>query len=123
MFEICVISDFSAAHNLKGYHGKCEALHGHNWTVELAVAAPSLDQAGMVLDFKHVKESLKKVLDLLDHKYLNDVLYFKKSNPTSENIAKFIFRKVKDQRLHRSVRILYVKVWETANSCAVYRGS
>ncbi|MFH0877374.1 MAG: 6-carboxytetrahydropterin synthase QueD [Candidatus Omnitrophota bacterium] len=121
MFEICVISDFSAAHNLRGYQGKCEALHGHNWTVELVVAARSLDQAGMVLDFKHVRESIKKVLDLLDHKYLNDVMYFKKANPTSENIAKFIFRKIKDQRLHRRVRILSVKVWETANSCAVYR--
>ncbi|MFH0876781.1 MAG: 6-carboxytetrahydropterin synthase QueD [Candidatus Omnitrophota bacterium] len=123
MFEISVTSDFSAAHNLKGYQGKCEALHGHNWTAELTVAAPSVDKIGMVLDFKKLKGSLKKVLDLLDHKYLNDIAHFKKVNPTSENIAKFIFQKVKDQKLPRRVRVLYVRVWETRNSCAIYRES
>lgn len=116
MYKIKVESNFSSAHNLRGYHGKCEVLHGHNWKVEVSVIKPDLDKAGMVLDFKVLKKELNKVLEKLDHRYLNDVPYFKKVNPTSENIAEFIFKKLKRQIFQVSA----VTVWENASSCATY---
>lgn len=118
MYRIKVEADFSSAHFLRGYKGKCEALHGHNWKVEVVVAKNKLDKTGMVLDFKYLKMKLNKVLEKLDHKYLNNLSYFKKFNPTSENIAKYIF-----DRLQSQVSGLHsVVVWESDNSCAIYDG-
>lgn len=116
MFSLKVESTFSSAHNLKRYKGKCEELHGHNWKVQIEVVKNKLDKAGMVLDFKDLKMKLNKVLDELDHKYLNNVSHFKKVNPTSENIARYIFYKIKDKGL----RVNSVTVWESENSCATY---
>ena len=82
MYSIKVIDEFSAAHNLRGYKGKCENLHGHNWKVEVKIKTDIPDKTGMVLDFRSVKKSLKKILEKLDHKYINDLPYFKKNNPT-----------------------------------------
>jgi len=121
MFEAVVSMDFSAAHNLRGYRGKCEALHGHNWKVEVAVAAKRLDRLGMVEDFGVIKKRLRAVLDELDHHYLNDVQAFGLVNPTSENIAKWIFEKMGRRRRSERCRVAWVKVWETGTSCAVYR--
>jgi len=121
MFEVTVDMDFSAAHNLRGYRGKCESLHGHNWKVRVAVESKKLDQVGMVVDFKIIKEYLRSVLDLLDHKYLNQTSYFKKINPTSENIARFIYLKMKERLKKNSLAIGSVTVWETDNSFATYR--
>lgn len=73
---------FSSAHNLRGYKGKCEDLHGHNWKVVASLAKKKLDKTGMVLDFKDLKMKLNSVLETLDHKYLNDTPYFKKVNRT-----------------------------------------
>jgi len=77
MFKIKVKSQFSSAHNLRGYKGKCEALHGHNWRVEIIVARDNLDKTGMVMDFTALKKKLNIVLEKLDHKYLNDIPYFR----------------------------------------------
>lgn len=121
MFEVSVVMDFSAAHNLRGYRGKCEELHGHNWRVEVSVGSDQLDKIGMVEDFKVVKEKLRGILDLFDHKYLNVLPYFKKKNPTSENIAKLIYQKLKEKIRRNDLKVLWVKVGETENSCAVYR--
>lgn len=116
MFSIKVEADFSAAHNLKGYKGKCEELHGHNWKVEVVAAKDKLDKTGMVLDFKYLNMKLSKVLDRLDHKYLNNISYFKKVNPTSENIAKYIY----DCLRPKVSNLLSVTVWESEKSCASY---
>ncbi len=121
MFEVSVVMNFSAAHNLKGYQGKCEALHGHNWKVEISLGSGSLDKIGMVEDFTVIREKLKSVLSLLDHKYLNQLSYFKKINPTSENIAKLIYTKMKERLKKSSMALIFVKVWETDNSYATYR--
>ncbi|MBM3255615.1 MAG: 6-carboxytetrahydropterin synthase QueD [Candidatus Omnitrophica bacterium] len=116
MYKIKIEANFSSAHNLRGYRGRCEDLHGHNWRVELSLASLRLDKTGMVMDFKHLKKKLNAVLDKLDHKYLNDIAYFKRVNPTSENIAKLIYDSLKS-----SVRgILSVTVWENETSCATY---
>ncbi|MBM3245996.1 MAG: 6-carboxytetrahydropterin synthase QueD [Candidatus Omnitrophica bacterium] len=118
MYKIKIESSFSAAHNLRGYKGKCENLHGHNWKVAVEVAADNLDKAGMVLDFKDLKMKLNRVLEKLDHKYFNRMPYFKKVNPTSENIARYIY----DNLSSRVAGLLSVTVWESNNSCATYYG-
>jgi len=120
MFEVAVTMNFSAAHNLKGYRGKCEVLHGHNWKVELSLGSEQMDKVGMVEDFSIIKEKLKSILSLLDHKYLNVLPYFKKANPTSENIAKLIYVKMKERLKGGPAVVRSVKVWETENSCATY---
>jgi len=118
MFKIKVEAEFSSAHNLRGYKGKCEELHGHNWKVELAVVKDKLDKTGMVLDFKYLKAKLNSILDRLDHKYLNRIPYFKKVNPTSENIAKYIYDSLRQQ----VPCVDSVTVWESDNSCTTYYG-
>ena len=120
MFEISVTMDFSAAHNLRGYRGKCEEFHGHNWKVQVSLASGSLGKIGMVEDFKVIKQRLKDILALVDHKYLNSLPYFKKDNPTSENIAKFIYERMKAKSKRGRLKILSVKVWETEQCAAMY---
>lgn len=116
MYSIKVEASFSSAHNLRHYKGKCEDLHGHNWKVEARAGGKVLNKTGMVLDFKFFKEKLKAVLDKLDHKYLNELAYFKKHNPTSEIIAKYIYEQLKP-----AVSSLdSVTVWESENSSATY---
>lgn len=118
-YSIRVEADFSAAHYLKSYRGKCENLHGHNWRVEAIISKDSLNKAGMVFDFKEAKSLLTKVLALLDHKDLNKIDVFKKRNPTSELIAEFIFNKY-EKGLGKSLRLESVSVWETPTSSATF---
>jgi len=116
MYSIKVEAGFSSAHNLRGYKGKCEDLHGHNWQVELIVSKEKPDKIGMVMDFRDLKIKLDRVLEKLDHKYLNNIAYFKRVNPTSENIAKYIYG-----RLKAGIPALKsVTVWENAASAATY---
>lgn len=116
MFSIKVEAYFSSAHNLRGYKGKCEELHGHNWKVELFAEKDTLDKIGMVIDFKFLKMKLNGVLERLDHKYLNKISYFKKVNPTSENIAKYIYDSLKKD----IPGVKSITVWENNASCAAY---
>lgn len=116
MYEIKVKTDFSAAHNLKGYRGKCERLHGHNWVVEAVFRYSALGRAGMAVDFRIAKKMLKDTVGKLDHSYLNSLRLLKKINPTSENIAKFIY----DQIRKKSRNIRSISVWENDSSCAIY---
>jgi len=116
MYSIKVEADFSSAHNLKGYKGKCEELHGHNWKIEVVASKSKLDKTGMVLDFKFIKNELDTISEKLDHKYLNNLSYFKKTNPTSENIAKFIYDNLK----LKIPSLSSVTVWESQNSSATY---
>lgn len=117
MYTVKVEANFSSAHNLRRYRGKCEELHGHNWKVEAVVRADKLDKAGMVMDFKYLKKKLNSILDKFDHKYLNDTAYFKKVNPTSENIAGFIYGNLKKE----VPGLDSVTVWENDTSAATYR--
>jgi len=116
MFNIKVAASFSSAHNLRGYKGQCEDLHGHNWKVVVKVAAKNLCKIGMVMDFRIVKDELNKIIDKLDHKYLNNISYFKKVNPTSENIAKYIYDFLKN----KITCLKSVTVWESDNCSATY---
>jgi len=116
MYKIEVFSNFSSAHKLRGYKGKCENIHGHNWKVGAAVSSAELNKIGVVVDFKDVKKRLREILQKLDHKNLNTIRYFKKVNPTSENLAKFIYTELKKKKMPVSS----VSVWEADDSKAAY---
>ncbi|MBU1043453.1 MAG: 6-carboxytetrahydropterin synthase QueD [Candidatus Omnitrophica bacterium] len=120
MFEISVIMDFSAAHNLRDYKGKCENLHGHNWQVEAVFSAEQLGQSDMVMDFTLAKKILKQQLHYFDHGYINQTEYFKKYNPTSENIAKFIYQNLVKKVKKYKCQVKQVSVWESLRSKATY---
>jgi 6-pyruvoyltetrahydropterin/6-carboxytetrahydropterin synthase len=121
MFEVKVFGGFNAAHNLREYKGKCENLHGHNWKVEVSLEAEDLNKLGMVEDFTVIKKKLKLVLKKLDHSHLNEIAYFKKINPTSENIARFIYDGLAKSFKGKRMKVKAVSVWETDTSCATYR--
>jgi 6-pyruvoyltetrahydropterin/6-carboxytetrahydropterin synthase len=116
MYSVKVELKFSSAHNLRGYQGKCESLHGHNWKVEAHVESRTLNKTGMVMDFHLLKEALGDAVAGLDHRYLNEIPPFDKTNPTSENIARYIYG-----RLKKKVRgLASVVVWENDSCCAKY---
>jgi 6-pyruvoyltetrahydropterin/6-carboxytetrahydropterin synthase len=122
MYEITVLSHFSGAHRLRYLHGKCEELHGHNWKVEVTWGSSRVGKDGVVIDFKILKEKVEKVLRALDHTYLNDLAFFSKKEPSSENIAKYIFDKL-NRELKRHQGILRrVTAWESETACATYSG-
>lgn len=118
MYKVTIKDSFSGAHNLRGYKGKCEELHGHNWHVEVTAGSEKLNDLGMVIDFKELKSVLEKVISEMDHKYLNKIKEFSDMNPTSENIARYIYKKI-SQKLP-GLKFDGVTVWETASSSATY---
>lgn len=120
-FKISVTDSFSAAHNLRHYQGKCERLHGHNFKVRITLGAKNLDKMGMVADFHEIKKNLRSVLGQLDHNYLNEIPFFKKINPTSEQIASFIFKGMKKKIPGHSYKVLEVTVCETEGNEATYQ--
>jgi len=120
MFKIKVTTSFSGAHNLRHYQGKCENLHGHNWKIEAVIASDVLDKCGMVIDFGDVKKHLKEITGRLDHKYLNDIEYFKTANPSSEEIARYIYNELKKLVHTPGAKVDSVCVYETDTSCATY---
>ena len=91
MFELTVESDFSSGHYLRNYRGRCENPHGHNYKVRITLAGSELDEAGLLLDFKLLKQVMRPVIDRIDHQMLNDLEPFIELNPSAENIAKFFF--------------------------------
>lgn len=117
MYKVKIKTDFSAAHNLVNYRGKCERLHGHNWLIEAVFAYRAFDKDGMAVDFKIARKIVNGVVEALDHSYLNEIDFFKKTNPTSENIAKYIYDNVKKKEKN----IRSVTVWENDNACATYQ--
>lgn len=121
MFELSIKNDFGAAHRIVGYPGKCNNLHGHNWTVETVVRGKKLDELGMLVDFKKLKAALKEILEELDHHYLNELAPFTKMNPSAENIASYIFHKLSEHvALKDKCHVYCVKVLETEKSAAAY---
>jgi len=120
MYEVKVKSKFSSAHYLREYKGKCEELHGHNWHVEAISQAEELNGIGMVADFGKLKKELNEILQDLDHKHLNEIEYFKTVNPTSENIARYLYDRLTEKA--PEIKIKAVTVWETDSSAATYVG-
>ncbi len=119
MYEISVISDFAAAHQLSGYHGKCENLHGHNYKVKTSVRVNSLNEIGIGVDFARVKTDLRSVLKQLDHKFLNELKLFDEHNPTAEIISKLICEKMQ-ALAGRDYSVYSITIWETDTSSVEY---
>jgi 6-pyruvoyltetrahydropterin/6-carboxytetrahydropterin synthase len=120
MYEVTIIKSFSAAHILSQVGGKCEELHGHNFKVELTVGAPGLNQSGLLIDFRLVKKWLGEIFDELDHKHLNKIPYFAGTNPSAENIAKYLAEKIMTPAKNAQVKVMRVKVWESENAAVTY---
>jgi len=120
MYELKIEDAFAAAHNLRAYQGQCEALHGHNWKVEVVVRADRLDELGLAVDFKELKEATTAVLDELDHTYLNELPAFREQNPSSELIAKYIFEQLQEKVSREGLWVHRVTAWESDNACASY---
>jgi len=122
MYEISVRKTFSAAHRLKDIGGKCEELHGHNFFVEVALQGNNLNKEGLLLDFRILKEWVETALEELDHKFLNELPYFRELNPSAENIAHFLYERVSDRvKEKEGLKVAYVSVWEGEGASATYR--
>lgn len=120
-YEVCIKDNFSAAHRVKGYRGKCDNVHGHNWEVEVAVTADRLDKNDMVIDFTLIQGRLGMVLKKLDHSYLNGIAFFKNRNATAENVAYYIFSKMNSfLKSKKNIVLKEVCVSEMNNSIAKY---
>lgn len=119
MYKVKIIKSFSSAHYLPNYKGSCESLHGHNWKVEVTALSEDIDSSGMVIDFRKLKRITASAIKTLDHKCLNDLVYFKQNSPSSEVIARYLFDQIEKQ-LPKGKGLEEVRVWETENSCASY---
>lgn len=120
MYELTVKDHFDAAHALRGYQGECSALHGHTWDVEVTVRGETLDDVGIVYDFKTLKDDLRAVLADYDHVLLNDVAPFDEINATAENLARVVYERVA-ARVGEGVSVCEVAVWESPVARLVYR--
>lgn len=121
MFKLKIQDYFSSAHYLRNYKGSCENLHGHNWKVELLVEGSQLNNLDILIDFKILKSILKETLNELDHKLLNEIPYFKNINPSSERLAEYIFKKIKDKlSQYSNIKVKEVTVYETDKVSATY---
>jgi len=123
MFEVTVEDTFAAGHYLRDYKGKCENPHGHNYRVRITLAGKELDKAGLLLDFKDLREVMKHVIDRLDHQMINDLEPFTNLNPSAENLARYFYEqtngKLRDDTAGR-VRVKDVTIWETDETTATY---
>lgn len=126
MYKINVISSFPGAHRLVNYPGACKNLHGHNWKVRVQLMTEKVDELGMAIDFKVVKEKLNALMDRFDHQYLNDLEWFKDENPTSENIARVIYTELKKsfenslESEKLSIKVNEIEVWESDFTSIIY---
>lgn len=120
VWQLTVRSEFCAAHALRHYKGKCEHLHGHNYAVTVVVEGCALtEDTELLMDFGELKSLLKQVLEPLDHKLLNEVAPFDVSNPSSENLSRYIWKKIGEE-LPPGVQMVSVTVAEKGIQSATY---
>ncbi len=120
MYELKVVTKFAAAHQLTMVGAKCENMHGHNWKIEVYVTGEKLDDGGVVMDFGVIKKHVAEVMSMLDHKYLNELEFFQQSQPSSENIARLVARKLQQRIDTPSVKVSRVTAWESDDASATY---
>ena len=120
MYEVTVEDTFAAGHYLRNYKGKCENPHGHNYKIRVTLAGAELDKAGLLLDFKDLKEVMKHAIDRLDHQMINEIEPFNVLNPSAENLAKYFCDGIDAQVRPHGVRVASVKVWETDMTSASF---
>jgi len=120
MFELKIITHFAAAHQLKMVAKKCEALHGHNWKIEVCITGEKLNAAGVLIDFGELKRYISTIMAGLDHKFLNELDDFKDGNPSSENIARYIAIELQKLIDSPSIKVASITAWESEDACATY---
>jgi len=122
MFELTVDEDFSSGHALRGYKGKCENVHGHNYKVRVTLEGPQLDSIGLLCDFTHLKRVMREIIAGVDHKFLNDQAPFDAINPSAENLAKYFYEETARQMktAAEGARVKSVTIWETDTTSASY---
>ena len=122
MFEVSVDETFSAGHALRGYQGKCENPHGHNYKVRIILEGPGLDSIGLLFDFTHLKRVIRNIIEGVDHRFLNDQAPFDTINPSAENLAKFFYDETlrRMSKIPEGARLARVTVWETDTTSATY---
>jgi len=123
MFQVSVEETFSAGHALRGYRGKCENVHGHNYRVRVTVEGPRLDAVGLLCDFTELKRVIREIIGRLDHQFVNDLEPFRTVNPSAENLAKYFYEEVTVgvKALPTGARVADIVVWETDTASARYR--
>lgn len=119
MYEVSIEEEFSAAHHIQGYQGDCQRLHGHNWRVQIIANSNTLNELGMVVDFREIEEETQKVIKSLDHQYLNKLPEFSGKNPTAEVIAEYIYTQI--NLLFPNIPVTGVRVWETPTKYGAYQ--
>ncbi len=118
MFELSIKGHIASAHFLRGYDGPCKDLHGHTWKIELTILSKELNDIGLVVDFKELKCKFNSFLDSLDHVNLNDLPYFKEINPSTENIARYIYQNFSKEI--NPLKLKHVQVWESDTASVTY---
>jgi len=123
MFEVSVDETFAAGHALRGYKGKCENVHGHNYKVRIVLEGSQLDSIGLLFDFTHLKRVIREIVAGVDHIFLNDRPPFDVINPSAENLAKFFYDETSRRMnaIPEAARIAHVTIWETDTTSATYR--
>ena len=123
MYEVTVEDTFAAGHYLRNYKGKCENPHGHNYKIRVTLAGAELDKAGLLLDFKDLKDVMKNSIERLDHQMINDIAPFTEINPSAENLAKYFYDETNaclSKVTNGRVRVKDVTVFETDVTTARY---
>ena len=120
MYELKVVTKFAAAHQLTMVGAKCENMHGHNWKIEVYVTGEKTDDGGVLIDFGIIKKHVREIMAMLDHKYLNELDYFRHSQPSSENIAYFVATELQKRINNQAVSISKVTAWESDDAGATY---
>jgi 6-pyruvoyltetrahydropterin/6-carboxytetrahydropterin synthase len=122
MFQVSVDETFSSGHALRGYKGKCENPHGHNYKVRVTLEGPQLDSIGLLYDFTHLKRVIRDIVGVVDHKFLNDLAPFDVINPSAENLAKYFYDETMRQMnaMPDGARISCITIWETDATSATY---
>jgi len=121
MFEVAVEQTFAAGHALRNYRGKCENVHGHNYRVLVTLQGQELDSIGLLVDFVEVKALIHRVVDRLDHQFINDLAPFDILNPSAENMARYFYDEISAGLAKGPVRLSAVQIWETDTASATYR--
>lgn len=121
MFEVSVEHSFAAGHALRGYKGKCENIHGHNYRVRVVISGDKLNSIGLLMDFADVRRKLKVLADSFDHQFLNETEPFKQINPSAENLAYFFAQELQREVEQGGLSVTAVTVWETDTTSATYR--
>ena len=123
MYEVTIKQSFSAAHMLTEAGGTCEKLHGHNFIVEVSICSAALTDAGILIDFRILKQWADEILKEFDHKYLNEISYFNGMDPSSENVARFIYDKISEKVKKSNLDVSRVTVWESEDARVSYYGN